>query len=70
MKTTVVAGATLLRSGSFLSGDRIMNLKPINKKRAETIVLLVEDDPDQAALAELRLSTAGYQVHEIGRAHV
>jgi DNA-binding response OmpR family regulator len=68
VKTTVVAGATLLRSGSFLSGDRIMNLKPINKKRAETIVLLVEDDPDQAALAELRLSTAGYQVHGVDRA--
>jgi CheY-like chemotaxis protein len=68
VKTTVIAGATLLRSGSFLSGDRIMNLKPIGKKRSETIVLLVEDDPDQAALAELRLSSAGYQVHGVDRA--
>jgi CheY-like chemotaxis protein len=68
VKTTVIAGATLLRSGSFLSGDRIMNLKPLAKKRADTIILLVEDDPDQAALAELRLTMAGYQVHGVDRA--
>jgi CheY-like chemotaxis protein len=68
VKTTVIAGSTLLRSGSFLSGDRIMNLKPLDKKRSETVVLLVEDDPDQAALAELRLTMAGYQVHSVDRA--
>ena len=67
-KTTVIAGATLLRSGSFLSGDRIMNLKPLAKTRAETVILLVEDDPDQAALAELRLTMAGYKVHSVDRA--
>jgi CheY-like chemotaxis protein len=69
VKTTVIAGATLLRSGSFLSGDRLANLKPLGKKRSETVVLLVEDDPDQAALAELRLSAAGYQVHSVDRAN-
>jgi len=68
VKTTVIAGATLLRSGSFLSGDRIMNLQPLGKKRAETVILLVEDDPDQAALAELRLTAAGYPVHSVDRA--
>jgi len=68
VKTTVIAGATLLRSGSFLSGDRLANLKPLGKKRSETVILLVEDDPDQAALAELRLSAAGYQVHSVDRA--
>jgi CheY-like chemotaxis protein len=68
VKTTVIAGSTLLRSGSFLSGDRIANLKPVGKKRAETVILLVEDDPDQAALAELRLTMAGYQVHSVDRA--
>src|SRR5689334_3011160 len=67
-KTTVVAGATLLRSGSFLSADRIANLAPLDKTRAETVILLVEDDPDQAALAELRLTMAGYQVHGVDRA--
>lgn len=65
LKTTVIAGATLLRSGSFLSGDRLVNLKPLGKKRAETVILLVEDDPDQAALAELRLTASGYQVHSV-----
>ena len=68
VKTTVIAGATLLRSGSFLSGDRIMNLKPLGKKKADTVILLVEDDPDQAALAELRLTSAGYPVHSVDRA--
>jgi two-component system phosphate regulon response regulator PhoB len=29
---------------------------------AETVVLIVEDDPDQAALAELRVAAAGYRV--------
>src|SRR5262249_21340161 len=67
-KTTVVAGATLLRSGSFLSGDRIANLAPVGKAKAETVILVVEDDPDQAALAELRLTMAGYQVHSVDRA--
>lgn len=67
-KTTVVAGATLLRSGSFLSADRIANLAPLAKTRAETVILVVEDDPDQAALAELRLTMAGYQVHTVDRA--
>ena len=68
VKTTVIAGSTLLRSGSFLSGDRIQHLKPLDKSRADTVILLVEDDPDQAALAELRLSSAGYQVHSVDRA--
>ena len=68
VKTTVIAGATMMRSGSFLSGDRIANLAPVGKTRAETVVLLVEDDPDQAALAELRLTMAGYQVHSVDRA--
>ena len=67
-RTTVIAGATLLRSGSFLSDERISNLPPIAKAPADTVVLLVEDDPDQAALAELRLTMAGYQVRQAPRA--
>jgi len=61
-KTAVVAGATLLRSGSFLADERIANLPPLAKKPAETVILLVEDDPDQMALGQLRLTMAGYQV--------
>ena len=67
-KTTVVAGATLLRSGSFLAAERIANLAPLAKPKSATVILLVEDDPDQAALAELRLTMAGYQVHSVDRA--
>jgi CheY-like chemotaxis protein len=67
-RTTVIAGATLLRSGSFLADERIANLPPVNKPPSETTILLVEDDPDQAALAELRLTMAGYQVRTVARA--
>jgi CheY-like chemotaxis protein len=67
-KSTVVAGATLLRSGSYLADERIANLPPIAKSPPETYILVVEDDPDQAALAELRLTMAGYQVRTVDRA--
>ena len=67
-KTAVIAGATLLRSGSFLANERIANTPPSAKKPAQTVVLVVEDDPDQAALAELRLQMAGYQVLIVDRA--
>jgi CheY-like chemotaxis protein len=67
-KNTVVAGATLLRSGSFLAGDRIANLPRLRKLRQQTVILLVEDDPDQMALAELRITMAGYQVRSVDRA--
>ena len=67
-KTTVSGSATLLRSGSFLSDERVANLRPVSKARADTVILLVEDDPDQLALAELRLTLAGYLVHSVDRA--
>ena len=67
-RTTVIAGATLLRSGSFLAVDRIANSAPLAKAPAQTVVLLVEDDPDQLALGELRLTMAGYQVRSVDRA--
>jgi two-component system phosphate regulon response regulator PhoB len=67
-KTAVVAGATLLRSGSFLADERIANLAPLAKKPAETVILLVEDDPDQMALGQLRLTMAGYKVRSVDRA--
>ena len=67
-RTTVIAGATLLRSGSFLAVDRIANLPPLAKAPAQTVVLLVEDDPDQMALGQLRLTMAGYQVRSVDRA--
>ena len=67
-KTTVVAGATLLRSGSFLADERVANLPPLAKPPGETVILLVEDDPNQMLLGELRLTMAGYQVRSVDRA--
>jgi CheY-like chemotaxis protein len=67
-RTAVAGGATLLRSGSFLSDERIANLAPIDKAPSDTVILLVEDDPDQLALGELRLTMAGYQVRSVDRA--
>lgn len=65
-RTTVIAGATLLRAGSFVADERVANLPPLAKAPHETLILLVEDDPNQAILAELRLSLAGYQVRTVG----
>jgi CheY-like chemotaxis protein len=67
-KATVVGGATLLRSGSFLAADRVANLPRVRKPPSDTVILLVEDDPDQAALGELRIQMAGYQVRTVDRA--
>jgi CheY-like chemotaxis protein len=67
-RTTVIAGATLLRQGSFLAVDRIANLTPTQKSPPQSVILLVEDDPDQLALGELRLTMAGYQVRSVDSA--
>ncbi len=59
------AGAALRRAGVFLSQDRIANREPIDKHPREITVLIVEDDRDQAALANLRVSMAGYQTRVV-----
>lgn len=59
------AGAVLERSGAFLSLERLCNQEPLVKSPNDTTVLVVEDDPDQAALADLRVSMAGYQVRVV-----
>jgi CheY-like chemotaxis protein len=67
-RTAVVAGATLLRSGSFIADERVANLPALDKALTQTLILLVEDDPDQVALGQLRLKLAGYQVRTVERA--
>src|SRR5207249_10348940 len=42
--------------------ERLANRAGVQKPRAETVVLVVEDDPDQLALADLRVTMAGYVV--------
>ena len=56
------AGAALARTGAYVAADRL-SLRPASLKApADTVVLIVEDDPDQLALADLRVSMAGYKV--------
>ena len=56
------AEALLARSGAWIAEDRLKNRPAAPKPMAETTALIVEDDPDQLALADLRVSMAGYRV--------
>lgn len=60
------AGAELTRTGSYLAADRASIRHAAGKAPGDTVVLLVEDDPDQRALADLRLTMAGYKVRVAG----
>lgn len=54
--------ASLQRKRAYLSSARLRNRPRLPKTVAQCTVLVVEDDPDQAALADLRVSMAGYNV--------
>ena len=56
------AGAALARTGAYLAADRLQKRSAPQKPPADTVILIVEDDPDQLALADLRVSMAGYKV--------
>jgi CheY-like chemotaxis protein len=57
-----IAGAVIADKGAYLSAERLQNGVISMRTLSETVVLIVEDDPDQAALAELRVAAAGYRV--------
>lgn len=57
-----IAGTSLARTGAYLAMDRLRRRPAQNKAPGDTVVLIVEDDPDQLALADLRVSMAGYKV--------
>jgi len=61
-KDAKAASSALSRAGAFFSEARLKNRPPSKKTPEETVVLIVEDDPDQMALADLRISMAGYSV--------
>ena len=61
-KVAKEAGAALARSGAYLAADRLRRRPAPLKPPEETVILIVEDDPDQLALADLRVSMAGYKV--------
>ena len=54
------AGGVLARKGVYLAAERLLHRRPSQKAPAETVVLIVEDDPDQLALAQLRVRMAGF----------
>jgi len=56
------ADVSLDRLGVYVNYERIANYAPSAKTPRETVALVVEDDPDQLALAVLRLTLAGYPV--------
>jgi CheY-like chemotaxis protein len=56
------ADISLSRLGVYVAYDRIANRPASSKRPEETVALVVEDDPDQLALAVLRLTEAGYAV--------
>jgi len=56
------AGVTLARTGAYVAADRLALRPSPSKAPADSVVLIVEDDPDQLALADLRVSMAGYKV--------
>jgi two-component system OmpR family response regulator len=62
------ADAALARNGAWIAEDRLKNTPPWDKPASDTVVLIVEDDPDQLALADLRVSMAGYKVRAATKA--
>ena len=56
------AGASLTRTGAYIAADRLSQRPAAHKAPSDCVVLIVEDDPDQLALADLRVSMAGYKV--------
>ncbi len=61
-KESESAGAALARTGAYISADRLNKRPSPRKAPADSVVLIVEDDPDQLALADLRVSMSGYKV--------
>jgi two-component system, OmpR family, response regulator len=59
-RETSFADTSLTRLGAYVNYERISKRAPSAKTVAETIALVVEDDPDQLTLAVLRLNAAGY----------
>lgn len=56
------AGDSLASTGAYVAVHRLDDRAPLRKASRDTSILIVEDDPDQLALADLRVSMAGYQV--------
>jgi CheY-like chemotaxis protein len=60
------AGRALSALGAYVAEHRLAERTTVAKPSNETIVLIVDDDPDQLALADLRVTMAGYKVRVAG----
>jgi CheY-like chemotaxis protein len=58
----VSAVEMLARGGAYIAEHRLRGRRPPAKPRSRIVILILEDDPDQLALADLRVSMAGYSV--------
>jgi CheY-like chemotaxis protein len=56
------ASQSLFKCGHYSAEERLAKRRAPAKAPTETVVLIVEDDPDQLALADLRVTLAGYSV--------
>jgi len=61
-RDTVAAGGALQRKGVYLAADRLKHRPASLKTPTDVTVLIVEDDPDQLILADLRVKLAGFVV--------
>jgi CheY-like chemotaxis protein len=62
LEDQVTPAEMLARGGAYIAEHRLRGRRPPGKPRSSIVVLIVEDDPDQLALADLRVSMAGYSV--------
>ena len=61
-RDATAARAELSKAGAYFAEARLANRPATLKAPVQTDVLIVEDDPDQLALADLRVTLAGYPV--------
>ena len=57
--------SSLSRLGVYVAAERASLRQPNAKSPRDTSILVVEDDPDQRALASRRIGQAGYQVQSV-----
>ncbi|HEX7052938.1 MAG TPA: response regulator [Burkholderiales bacterium] len=56
------ASDSLFKAGKYYADERLAKRRAPAKPPAQSVVLIVEDDPDQLALADVRVTLAGYAV--------
>jgi CheY-like chemotaxis protein len=65
MREASFAGIALTSLGVYLNYERVVQRTPNHKSVGATVALVVEDDPDQLALATRCLTSAGYVLQSV-----